>query len=420
MKRILMGTACVAALLALPAFARADEISDLKSAMAQLQSRLDQLEQAQQQQQQPVTQSNDNAFNPAISVILNGHLGSFSAKDGTLKGFGIGEEGGRSARGFSLDESEIGISSNVDDKLAAQLTASLNKEEGIELEEAYIRTTALPAGLGFKAGRFLEPVGYLNEHHAHSDDFSDRPLPSRAFLNSSYKDDGVLGSWILPTETYAEVGAALVRGDDFPGGGVSGGHPGAWLAYGKLGGDLTENQSWLASVSALQSKPDERLTDDDTVIFSGKSDLYAASLRYVWDPTGNAKEKEVILQGEYFLRREDGTYEDTVAATGAVPFSGNASGWYAQGVYKFLPQWRVGARYSTIYAADAPAGLAGSALDSSGHDPWNASLMGDWSNSEFSRVRLQYTHERPAQGVKDDQILLQYTVAIGAHPAHSF
>ncbi|HPF77801.1 MAG TPA: hypothetical protein PLF01_00795, partial [Alphaproteobacteria bacterium] len=131
-------------------------------------------------------------------------------------------------------------------------------------------------------------------------------------------------------------------------------------------------------------------------------------------------EQEVSLQGEYFRRSEEGTYEDTDAGTGAVAYDDHQDGWYAQGVYKFAPQWRIGARYSELNPGDVPAGLAGSALDSAGHDPWNAALMMDWSNSEFSRLRLQYGHEEPSKGNDDDQIILQYIMSIGAHPAHIY
>jgi hypothetical protein len=429
----------MAALLSLSAPARAEDSSsqlqELKAEMAKMQERINQLEQTQQQTAPaavavapapaPVSgaQSNDNAFNPAISAVLNGHYAAFTNKTPAVKGFGLGDEGGRTSKGLSLDESEIGISSNVDDKFAAQVTASLSESDGttaVDLEEAYIRTLGLPNGLGVKIGRFLEPIGYLNEHHAHTDDFADRPLPNRAFLGGAWKDDGVLASVILPTDTYSEVGAGLVRGNDFPGGGLDGGHPGAWLAYGKVGGDIGENQNWLVGLSTLQSSPDNREGNDGTIKFSGNSDLYAASVRYVWDPTGNSLEKELTLQGEYFWRKENGTYEDTVAITGSVPFDGSQSGWYAQGVYKFAPQWRIGTRYSVLYPDSVPAGLAGSALDATGHNPWNAALMADWTNSEFSRIRLQYGHESPARGGQDNQIMLQYTVAIGAHPAHTF
>lgn len=435
MSRTLMRAAVIAALLSTstPAFAATtspSEIEALKAQMAQMQERLNQLEQAQTAQAVAApaapatgTQSNDNAFNPAIGAVLNGHYAAFTGHQPVVTGFATGADGGRTGEGLALDEAEINFKSNVDDKFTANLTASLSEENGetsISLEEANIRTIGLPGGLAVEAGRFLVPVGYLNEHHAHTDDFADRPLPNRVFLNTGYKDDGLLASWLLPTSFYSEVGGGVMRGNDFPGGGSDGADPGAWTAYGKVGGDFGDNQNWLAGLSTLQTRAGQRSGNDGAVLFHGDSDLYLASLRYIWDPTGNAQEKEVTLQGEYFWRNEDGTYNDTGAGTGPIAYDGNQSGWYAQGVYKFAPQWRIGTRYSQLNPGNVPAGLARSALDAGGHDPWNAALMADWTNSEFSRVRLQYAHEGPSAGNSDDQIILQYIMSIGAHPAHTF
>ena len=163
-----------------------------------------------------------------------------------------------------------------------------------------------------------------------------------------------------------------------------------------------------------------RLSNEDVVSFTGDTDNYVTDVRYTWAPTGNAREQEVVLQGEYFWRNEDGVYEDTAAATGAINFDKSSSGWYAQAVYKFAPQWRVGARYSQLNAPHVPAELVGSALDSDRYDPKTYSTMLDWTNSEFSRVRLQYNREELARGQDDNQIVFQYIMSIGAHGAHKY
>jgi hypothetical protein len=54
-----------------------------------------------------------------------------------------------------------------------------------------------------------------------------------------------------------------------------------------------------------------------------------------------------------------------------------------------------------------------------GHDPKRYSVMVDWSNSEFSRLRFQYNHDQ-ATGMTDNQFGLQYIFSIGAHGAHTF
>lgn len=433
MSRLYTSTALAVALIvaANPALAQTSqtEIEALKAQMKQMQEKIAQLENAQKSapvpQPAPIASapSNPNAFNPAISAVLNGHYGAFSDKESNISGFGIGEEAGRSGEGLTLDEAELNINANIDDKFFGNITAALAYEDGeteVELEEAYIKTLGLPYGLSAKAGRFFAPIGYINENHAHTDDFADRALPNRVFLNGGYKDNGIQASIVLPTDLYSEIGAFGFQGNDFPGGGNEGSDPGAYGAYAKLGGDIGDNQSWLAGFSMMHSKPENRIGNDDNVTFNGDSNLYAASLRYTWDPTGNPVEQQVTLQGEYFLRDENGTYEDIASGIGAVNYDGQQSGWYAQGVYKFLPEWRVGARYSRLDADDVPFDLVGTELNSNGHDPWNATTMVDWSNSEFSRIRLQYGYEELADDQQDNQILLQYIVSLGAHPAHKF
>ena len=150
-------------------------------------------------------------------------------------------------------------------------------------------------------------------------------------------------------------------------------------------------------------------------MFSGDTQLYAIDFRYTLAPTGNARERELILQGEYFWRTEKDTY--ALAAEGdeevgeSEYFDTTSHGWYAHAIYKVLPRWRIGARYSWLH----PSSKMG--LD---HDPTTLAAMSDWTNSEFSRLRLQYTRESLAKDEHDDQIILQNITSLGAHPAHTF
>lgn len=368
----------------------------------------------------------DNSFNPSIGAILNGRYSSFSEDRSNFSGFAIGEEGERGKEGFAIDESEFNFSSNVDDKFYGSLTAAIVREDGadkVELEEAFVQTLpgmGLPKGMNVKAGRSLWTLGYLNDHHSHTDDFADRPLPYRVFLNNAFNDDGAEVAYVLPTDFYSEIGGGFFRGDDFPFGGASSSGFDAWSAFARIGGDIGDNQNWRIGAYTLSGDAGERAGNGDTVNFTGDTNLYVADLRYAWAPTGNPREQEVTLQGEYFWRSEDGAYNDTDAATGDVAFDDHSTGWYAQGVYKFLPQWRIGYRYSRLKAPDVPPGLLGSALDSGGYNPDAHAVMADWTNSEFSRVRLQYNHEELSRSQNDDQILLQYIMSIGAHGAHKY
>ncbi len=404
-----------------------NKIDSLETKISKLENaKVSQLETASGGKELPASSERrilGNEFNPSIGVILNGQYGSFSNNSSEFAGFGVGEEGERGDEGFGLGETELNFSANVDDVFYGSVTAALVDEDGIEveLEEAYVKTLAgagLPQGASLKAGRAFWTLGYLNEHHAHTDDFADRPLPYRAFLNKAYNDDGLELSYVLPTEdVYSEIGGGLFNGSDGPFGESDGEGINAWSAYARVGGDVGQDTSWRVGLSTLQGEAGERATNEDTITFSGDTDLYIADARLIYAPTGNNAEQEVILQGEYFYRDEDGEYD---VGAGGVAYDDSTSGWYGQAVYKFDPEWRVGGRVSQLLSSNAPAGLAGTDLDAEGHDPIAYSAMLDWTNSEFSRVRLQYNNEELSDGQNDNQFLVQYIMSLGAHGAHKY
>ena len=367
-------------------------------------------------------------FNPAVSIVLNGKATTFSESSGEMAGFAVGEEGERGREGLGIDESELTIAANVDDKFYGSLTAAIVREDGsdiVELEEAYLQTLAglqFIDGLTIKAGRAFWTIGYLNEHHAHTDDFADRPLPYRAFFNKAYNDDGVEVSYLLPTDFYAEVGMGAFRGDDFPFGGSDGEGIGAWSAFARVGSDIGANQSWrLGGYALMGEAKGGRATEEGEVVFVGDTDLYGMDFRYTFAPTGNAREREFILQGEAFWRDEDGQYSLDSGRDGTfVNHDDSSVGWYAQGVYKFAQKWRAGVRYSELESPDIQAGLVGTGLDGTRHDPRSTSLMLDYTNSEFSRWRFQYNHNELSRTSNDNQFMIQYIMSIGAHGAHKY
>jgi len=399
-------------------------IAELESKLSKIESEKETTKRAAAPASAPTASA--NSFNPAIGMVLNGAYSAFSQKNSGIPGFAVPGEGARRAEGLKLGESELNFSSNVDDKFRGNLTASYVSEDGndhLEIEEAFVETLpgmGLPTGMNVKAGRALWTLGYLNEQHTHADDFADRPLPYRVFLNNAYNDDGAEVTYVLPTDFYSEIGGGVFRGSDYPFGNASGSSAGAWSVFARVGGDIGDNQNWRAGGSVLSGNTDARTSNQDAVKFTGDTRLYVADLRYTWSPTGNPQEQEVLLQGEYFWRNEEGAYNDVATATGDVAFDDHTNGWYIQGVYKFLPQWRVGYRYSRLKSPDIPIGLLNSALDSGGHNPDAHAVMADWTNSEFSRVRLQYNHEELSPSQDDDQILLQYIMSIGAHGAHKY
>lgn len=378
-----------------------------------------------------------SAFNPAISVILQGSLNSYSKNPDTyeLAGFQLGGEAGLASEGFSLDETEVTASASVDQWFYAESTIAFHdNEEGdgeVEVEEAYVDPLLLPAGLGGRVGRFYSDVGYLNRFHTHAWDFRDAPLTYRAFLGKQYRDDGIRLSWTAPTDLYLMLGAETYAGKRFPAGENSRVLGNVQSAYLKAGGDIGASHAWQGGISALLANAKDRNSGDSN--FTGDSDLYIADLVYRWAPNGNPRQRNLKLQSEFFYRREDGDVTVTQNNDSAlVDYDGNQKGWYAQAVYQFTPHWRTGLRYDWLSADNSlkilnSAGftdpnqiLEASGLDDEGHDPRRWSLMVDWSPSEFSRIRAQYNRDESRPQGTDNQLFLQYIMSLGSHGAHEF
>jgi len=431
--------------------------SEYENRILEMEKKLKEMETKSSRAETTYSKSKDRSFpgraiynrnlNPAIGAILGGRFASFSSDEGDIPGFVLGHEGERGTEGISLGETELNLSTSVDDKFYGHITTALVDEADgveIELEEVYVETlpgVGLPTGATMRMGRAFWTFGYLNEHHAHADDFADRPLPYRVFLDNGFNDTGAQISYVLPTDFYIEGGGGIFRGNDFPFAGGEGTDINSFSAFLRLGSDIGQNSSWRVGAYMLDGEAtsrtgghghgeehahEEHMEEEEhghegeetheeffsAGMFTGDTRLYAVDFRYVWAPTGNIHEKELLLQGEYFWRDEKGVYTLTEdEEVHEENLNGESSGWYAQGVFKFAPQWRIGARYSQLY----------SPKDSDiEHDPYAVAVMGDWSNSEFSRLRLQYNYEKLGEDLSDNQILLQYIMSIGAHAAHKY
>jgi hypothetical protein len=363
-----------------------------------------------------------NAFNPNISLVLGGTYANLSQDPGQyrLQGFlPPSSEVGPGRRGFNLGESELTMAANIDPLFSGQLTFALSGADTVGVEEAFVQTRSLANGLNLKAGRFLSSVGYLNNKHAHTWDFVDAPLAYQAFLGGQYKPDGIQATWLAPTDTLVEVGAEIGSGSSFPGTDRNKNGIGAGALYVHAGDDIGTSSSWRAGLSLLRTGAANRQFDGlgDISSFSGSSRLLIADAIYKWAPNGNPTQQNFKLQGEYFRRHENGQLASG-ADTGG--FDSTQSGWYLQGVYQFVPNWRAGLRYDSLSSGTPSIGLAGAFPLLSAYSPSRSSVMFDYSPSEFSRLRLQLARDHSRPGVTDNQVFLQYIMSLGTHAAHSF
>lgn len=387
-------------------------------------SPLAQFKQAAPAQLASTTRSDANVFNPQISFILNGGYRAFTQNPArfSVPGFALGDASGLGDRGLGINESEMNFASNVDNSFFASATLSLAPQGGLAVEEAFVQTLGLPGGVTIKGGRFFSGIGYINQFHPHHDDFIDRSLANRVFLNNIFGGDGLQARWLAPTETFFELGGEVLRGDRYPGGGAALRGAGAWDIFAKMGGDVGFSNSWLAGISWLGTKSVARESFDNNGVVSGTFDgdnrLIIGSLVWKWAPQGNPVDRNFKLQSEVFHGREKGAFTDAAGLRGL--YTSNHWGGYAEAVYQFTQGWDVGVRHSMVVANNAgSAVLPGSVLDSAGIHPNRTSFVLGYANSEFSRFRLQYSLDK-SQAVSDHQLALQYIILIGAHGGHQF
>jgi hypothetical protein len=391
---------------------------------------------------QPAQQAAPNAFNPALSVILMGSYNNFSVNPANASVTGFlptplyGDALG--PRGFSLDESEFTAAASVDPYFRGQFTAAFT-EGAVSVEEAFFQTSALGHGLTVKGGRFFSSIGYENSIHNHAWDFKDPALVQTVFLGPNFAETGLQLNWIAPTPLFIELGTEIGAGATEPGLGLDTGFnrngiP-SWTAYAHIGDDIGTGGSYRLGASTLQTTTGNNAvafgtldqTTGTTNLFTGNVRLYGLDFVYKWAPDGNPVDRNFKLVAEWWYREYAGNMDfDSTSALGVGPvtegFTARQQGWYVQGVYQFLPEWRVGLRYDQLNQGSISTGPTGVAIGATvpSYTPWRAAAMVDWSLSEFSRIRLQVQQDRAQQGTIDNEVFVQYIMSLGSHGAHKF
>lgn len=366
-----------------------------------------------------------NTYNPAMSVILDGRYVSTSRDPANyhVSGMPLGGEAEGAERGFALQEAELALSANIDDWFYGGLTTAMHQHDGetaVEVEEAFIETTSLGSGFTVKAGKFFSGFGYLNAQHPHSWDFVNTALVYAALMGNQIGDSGVQVRWVAPTDLFLELGAEALRGASYPGSGYEKNGAGARTLFVRVGGDIGASNSWRVGLSRYATDAVERGADSGFA-FDGSVNVTGIDVVWKWAPQGNTTQQNLKVQFEALRRTEDGSVTDVAGSTSA-DYDGTQSGWYLQAAYQFIPQWRVAARFDRLKAdnnvSDTTLGDA-AGLNNESHDPSRVTLGVDYSHSEYSRIRAQYSIDK-SYPKTDNQFMVQYLMSIGAHGAHQF
>ncbi len=375
-------------------------------------------------------------FNPEMSLILQGRYAhQRDVPERRISGFLPNSQAEGTTRGFSADESELVISANIDPNFRGYFNAVLDDGE-VGVEEAWFQTLSLGHGLTAKGGRFRSGLGYQNEQHPHAWDFATQNLMYEALFGEAYAQDGLQLKWVAPTDLFTEIGAEIGRGANFPGTDRNKNGIGSYTLFGHIGGDIGDSHSWRGGLAYLSTRAKERdgaMADFADVpvntSFTGNTKTWVADFVWKWAPLGNASINNFKFATEIFRRTEQGSLlcDDLDAANPSLCSGGVNDayrsaqyGGYAQGIYQFMPRWRAGYRYDWLNPGTRDFGANAANLPRPDYKPTRHSLMVDYSPSEFTRFRLQYSKDRAMQGQDENQWFVQYIYSLGAHGAHAF
>lgn len=402
-----------------------------------------------------------SAFNPQVSLILSGHYrrddaggdgpDALAEAAGILHGVHFDAHGHGSGNGFALGESELVLAATVDPYFDARFIAAFSAHE-VEVEEAWLQTRLLPHGFKLTAGKFFSGIGYQNAQHPHAWDFDDQHLSHLALLGEhGLNDSGLQLTWLAPTPFYLLLGVEALQGNEqarfgtlieaedaqgvlTPASGDFVAHtagPRLLTAFAKVAPDLGDDHALQLGVSFARASQFQQLQDEDAIAASGdevfldgRQTLYGIDVVYKFDGRGAQGAGDLKLAAEY-LRLE--TDLEVSADGGAAALltgarvRGEQDGWYVAATWGLAPRWSLGLRLDGSGATNAlRAGGASTELA----DTTRSTLALAWKPSEFSRLRLQAA--RADIGQEDgsrrevQQVLLSYTLALGAHGAHAF
>ena len=316
---------------------------------------------------------------------------------------------------------------------AAPPTSRSHADNTVSVEEAYVQTTALrPRPRACKRGRFFSGIGYLNEQHAHTWDFVDAPLAYQAFLGGQFGDG-------RPAAAVARADRALRRARR------------RGRARRRLSRQRREQQRrrqrgalrahrrrhrrqpQLArrrvvprceGRATARSSASTRPATSHATPFNGSTRGCGSPMRSgSGRRTATRTRTNFKLQGEYFRARERArlVLRRRAAPTSADAIASTQSGWYLQGVYQFMPRWRVGAALRPARPRQRRLRRQRrrcSPLPDFTTAQEHAAMLDCQPERVLPRAAAARARPRARTASRDNQCFLQYLLSLGAHGAH--
>lgn len=332
-------------------------------------------------------------LNPKISVI-----GFF---------LGAAGNGNREPRPLNLKEAEFAFQAAVDPYAKADVFLTAEPERAA-LEEAYLTWTALPWGLGARAGRMRLNFGKFNRIHAPETPFADRPLAAETFFGAEgLSEAGGELSWLIsnPWDLYINfdfAAASPPAADEVP---IFDRARSRNLLYtGRLGSyaDLTEKANVTFGVSAARGPNNSTFDPVANSSNSLETNLLGVDIAFRWKDPARAVYRGLLWQTEWIgANRQLALAEDASKSREVRPW-----GLFSYLDWQFARRWHTGARYDYTRLANNVGRRAGGLLFLS-FDP-----------SEFSRLSLQGKYVANEFAKREFAAFLKITFNLGPHGAH--
>jgi hypothetical protein len=264
-----------------------------------------------------------------------------------------------------------------------------HEEGGFELEEGYLSWINLPGNTALTVGKKRQQFGGLNRWHMHA-------LPQTDFpwvLQESFGPHGLAGTgvsldWSMP-KLWAdanELTVEIMNGNNEVAFAGSDWRKPTFLGYLKNYWDLSANTYVQVDLTGLHG-----VTDHEGNL---SHDFVALDVVYDWYPLGRELYRGFQLRGmllRSWLDLEDGR-------------SLNTWGSYVYGQFKFARRWIAGMRWDWVEDQR-----------NEGYEYWGVSPYLTFWQSEFVRLRGQFSLRDHNIFGTDQRFELQFTFAAGPH-----
>lgn len=361
--------------------------------------------------------------------------GGSTAHDDTLQGLQGGDHDPKK-RGFTLGQAELSLAGAVDPYFTGEAHMvykidALSGDSQVELEEAFLKTLALPWGLQAKAGQYLTEFGRINPTHPHAWLWMDQPvIVTRLFGSDGLRSPGGRLAWLIPTPWFSEIQAGIQNANGETARSFLG-NPETTIAarpffdrnmngFGELLYSTHWSNSFNLSPTITAQLGASGLYGPNHSSPGGKTWIYGGDVVVKWKPFDHFRGWPfVVLEGEGMHR---------IYRANAVNFPDGSFfsketfhdyGLFSQLLYGFYPRWAAGVRYEYINGNNPD----GTQL----FDPLRAkrqrvSPLLAFYLSEFSRLRLQYNYDKTGQLNRGDahSVWAGIEFLFGTHPAHKF